>query len=96
MRPQILHNGVGLVAFTVAFSGSVALAVQDTSNDEFDVLKYIDPLIGTANGGANGSRWCMVSTDQLMANCRACLRRRHSAFWWEIQSAHWEARTYTV
>ena len=40
----------------VALYGSAALAAQSTlaankDDADFDVLDYIDPLIGTANGG---------------------------------------------
>lgn len=36
---------------TTAIYGSIALAASVTSADTFDVLDYVDPLIGTANGG---------------------------------------------
>jgi hypothetical protein len=42
-----LRMGV-LVAFTTALYASCALA----ATDDFDMLKYVDPLIGTANGGS--------------------------------------------
>jgi hypothetical protein len=40
-------------AITSAIYGSIALAASVASVDTFDVLDYVDPLIGTANGGTN-------------------------------------------
>ena len=40
-----------LGGITTALYASSVIAVKDTSADEVDVLKYVDPLIGTANGG---------------------------------------------
>ncbi|KAJ5823710.1 Alpha-1-2-mannosidase [Penicillium robsamsonii] len=39
-------NGIVTVLYT-----SNVIATTDSSADHFDVLKYVDPLIGTANGG---------------------------------------------
>ena len=39
-------------ALTTALYGSVVLLASVASADNFDVLNYVDPLIGTANGGA--------------------------------------------
>lgn len=39
-------------ALATALYGSVVLVASVASADNFDVLNYVDPLIGTANGGA--------------------------------------------
>lgn len=39
-----------LGGIVTAFYASDVIATKDAS-DDFDVLKYVDPLIGTANGG---------------------------------------------
>ena len=39
-------------ALTTALYGSVVLLASVVLADNFDVLNYVDPLIGTANGGA--------------------------------------------
>lgn len=38
-------------ALTTAVYASIALSASVPSTDSFDVLDYVDPLIGTANGG---------------------------------------------
>ncbi|KAJ5156843.1 hypothetical protein N7492_009646 [Penicillium capsulatum] len=54
----MIRNAIESLALAVALAGSLVLATQDAPNDDFDALKYVDPLIGTANGGAAGSRMC--------------------------------------
>lgn len=39
-----------LSVITALFYASAAIASQDAT-DSFDVLDYVDPFIGTANGG---------------------------------------------
>lgn len=39
-----------LSGIVTALYASNVIATEDAS-DDFDVLKYVDPLIGTANGG---------------------------------------------
>lgn len=40
-----------LVGILTALFASSIIAVTDASTDDFDVLSYVDPFIGTANGG---------------------------------------------
>ena len=40
---------LGAIALTFLFPGRAR--GQDTVPNEFDVLDYVDPLIGTSNGG---------------------------------------------
>lgn len=49
MLPQISRPRA---AIATALYGAVALALQDASASNFDVLSYVNPLIGTAKGGA--------------------------------------------
>lgn len=47
--------------FSTKSVGALALAAQavpgaDATNNGFDVFKYVDPLIGTSNGGENRLR----------------------------------------
>lgn len=44
-----LRMGLFCGVLTALYASNV-IATQDSS-DDFDVLKYVDPLIGTANGG---------------------------------------------
>lgn len=39
-----------LSGIVTAFYASNVIAIKDAP-DDFDALKYVDPLIGTANGG---------------------------------------------
>jgi hypothetical protein len=51
MPPQHPSLRMGLFCgILTALYASNAIATKDSS-DDFDVLKYVDPLIGTANGG---------------------------------------------
>lgn len=52
MRPRVFRSRVEAVAIVTALYGSVALGAQDASTDKIDILDYVNPLIGTANGGA--------------------------------------------
>jgi hypothetical protein len=53
-----------------ALYGSISLAAAVGSTDSFDVLDYVDPLIGTANGGAK--TWSRLPLpQQLMCLCQA-------------------------
>lgn len=45
------RSHANFVALAVALGGSAVLAAQNASSDSSDVLKFVDPLIGTANGG---------------------------------------------
>ena len=45
------------VALVVALGGSAVLAAQNASSGSSDVLKFVDPLIGTANGGLIYTQW---------------------------------------
>jgi hypothetical protein len=40
-----------LGGISTAFYASGVISAADTSAGDVDVLKYVDPLIGTANGG---------------------------------------------
>lgn len=40
---------LGAIALTFSFLNQAS--GQDTGPNEFDVLDYVDPLIGTSNGG---------------------------------------------
>lgn len=51
MLPQALRARVEALAIATALCGSVALGAQDASTNNVDILDYVDPLIGTANGG---------------------------------------------
>ena len=52
MLPQVLLPRAEALAIAAALYGSVALGTQDAPNGKVDILEYVDPLIGTANGGA--------------------------------------------
>lgn len=52
MRPRVFRSRVEVVAIVTALYGSVALGAQDVFTDKIDILDYVNPLIGTANGGA--------------------------------------------
>lgn len=53
MLPQFPRVRAELrAAITTALYGAAALALQDASANSFDVLDFVNPLIGTANGGA--------------------------------------------
>lgn len=52
MLPQVLLPRAEALVIAAALYGSVALGTQDGSNGKVDILKYVDPLIGTSNGGA--------------------------------------------
>lgn len=52
MLPQILLPRAEALAIAAALYGSVALGTQDAPNGKVDILEYVDPLIGTSNGGA--------------------------------------------
>ncbi|KAJ5135948.1 secreted glycosidase [Penicillium atrosanguineum] len=51
MLPRVFRSHVEALAIATALYGSVALGAQDASTDKIDILDYVDPLIGTANGG---------------------------------------------
>lgn len=51
MVPRLLPRAEAFGAIATTLFGSVALNTQATLADKFDVLDYVDPLIGTANGG---------------------------------------------
>jgi hypothetical protein len=51
MLPVALRAGVKGFAIVTALYGSVALGAQDASTDNVDILDFVDPLIGTSNGG---------------------------------------------
>lgn len=51
MAPRLLPRVEALGVIATALYGSVALNTQVALADNFDVLDYVDPLIGTANGG---------------------------------------------
>jgi len=53
MRPQVFRLLAKALAITAAVYGSVALGAQDVSTGKVDILDYVDPSIGTANGGAS-------------------------------------------
>lgn len=50
MAPSSLRMGL-LSGITTILYGSSIVAANDLSNDS-DLLKYVDPLIGTAKGGS--------------------------------------------
>lgn len=53
MLPQIARSRPEVrAAIATALYGAVALAPQGASASHFDVLNYVNPLIGTSNGGA--------------------------------------------
>lgn len=52
MLPRTLHtrlNMLGIVA--IILCTSLVLAANVALTDDYDVLDYVDPLIGTSNGG---------------------------------------------
>lgn len=61
------------VALRLTTAVSSAAAAE---NQAFDVFKYVDPFIGTANGGTN--HW-LLGIKFLIDNCRPCLCRRNAA-----------------
>ena len=48
-----------------------------------DPLRYVDPLIGSSNGGTvlNRGLFPIDYVQGLLIQCRKCLPRRHSALW---------------
>lgn len=78
MLPQNPHT-IGVLI--TALYGSTALAAAVGPTDSFDVLDYVDPLIGTANGGAKIlSR--LAPTQQLTSvSARPCIPWSNLAFW---------------
>jgi hypothetical protein len=72
-------NTIGVLI--TALYGSIALAAAVDPTDSFDVLEYVDPLIGTANGGAK--IWSRLPLpQQLMSVCaRPCISWSNLAFW---------------
>jgi hypothetical protein len=52
MLPQVFRSGAEALAIATVLYSSVALGAQDDTTDKVDILDYVDPLIGTANGGA--------------------------------------------
>ena len=53
MLSRTLYSRAELLsAITAILCSSAALAAQETLKEGFDVLDYVDPFIGTANGGA--------------------------------------------
>lgn len=54
------QNPHSIGVLVTALYGSIALAAAVGSTDSFDVLDYVDPLIGTANGGAK--TWTFTPT----------------------------------
>jgi hypothetical protein len=51
MLSKIFHPNVEVASvITALLYASAAIASQDATNS-FDVLDYVDPFIGTANGG---------------------------------------------
>lgn len=57
MLPQITRcRSEVRAAIATALYGAVALAPQGASASNFDVLEYVNPLIGTSNGGAPSTR----------------------------------------
>lgn len=68
--------------------GAVALASPGASTNKFDVLNYVNPLIGTSNGGVS-SRWKSISVQghwligakamfSLAQHCRLVSRMGHN------------------
>jgi hypothetical protein len=55
MLPQVFRSGAEAFAIATVLYSSVALGAQDDTTDKVDILDYVDPLIGTANGGALSS-----------------------------------------
>lgn len=51
MGPRLFPRVEAFGAIAAVLYGSVALNTQVTLADSFDPLDYVDPLIGTANGG---------------------------------------------
>jgi hypothetical protein len=45
-----------LSVITALLYASATVASQDAATDGFDVLDYVDPFIGTANGGMSDER----------------------------------------
>lgn len=68
-------------ALTTALYGSSILLASVVLADSFDVLNYVDPLIGTANGGAkSSSHWPdLLQLTNVLA--RPCLPWSNPAFW---------------
>ena len=59
MASRLLPRVEAFGAIATVLYGSVALNTQTALADKFDVLDYVDPLIGTANGGI--SSWEILS-----------------------------------
>jgi hypothetical protein len=70
--------------FSTKSVGALALAAQAVNGVEttsgFDVFKYVDPLIGTANGGKIHSPQELFYTTNCSRRSRVC--RSNSALWW--------------
>jgi hypothetical protein len=48
---------------TALFASSV-IAAKGVSADDFDVLDYVDPLIGTANGGLSWNSLALLQENE--------------------------------
>lgn len=67
MIPRVAHPRWNFPATLVAaLYISLAFSASDTSAGKFDVLDYVDPLIGTANGGAHRIRQTRQSEMKLI------------------------------
>lgn len=83
MSPPLLRpRAKGPSAFaTLVYASSTLLSTGvAAATDSFDVLDYVDPFIGTANGGmTSGDMRNRRDRIWILTLCRTCLRWRNIA-----------------
>lgn len=81
MAPRLLPRMEAFGAIAAALYGSVALNTQMALADNFDALDYVDPLIGTANGGTIRLITLVLMNMETNSKTRTCLSRCNFTIW---------------